>query len=259
MSGSATFLLWLFSFLWVAKLFEFIVDTRRLLHLHDFYHYLLNVPDTDMQTISWQEIVGRLMALRDSNPFTATEVSAKHKKFMGSQSKQRLDAHDIANRLMRKENYLIALFNKDILDLTLPIPFLRNRQLFSKTLEWNLSLCVLDYVFNEQQQVRPLFLKDTHRRKLSEGLRRRFLFAGFMNVICAPFIIVYLMTLYFFRYFNVCSLSLSSFLWAIALRLTKATGVPKESITARSQTIYTSCTMEVPRIQRIVAFVPTPA
>src|SRR2546429_7717587 len=137
MSGTANFLLWLISFLWIAKLFEFIVDIRRLLHLHDFYHYLLNVPDTDMQTISWQDIVGRLMALRDSNPFTATEVSAKHKKFMGSQSKQRLDAHDIANRLMRKENYLIALFNKDILNLTLPIPFLRNRQLFSKTLEWN--------------------------------------------------------------------------------------------------------------------------
>ena len=155
----------------------------------------------DIQTVSWQDVVQKLMALRDANPMTSLAATRKH--VINNTSKQRMDAHDIANRLMRRENYLIALFNKDILNLTLPIPFLRNRQLFSKTLEWNLSLCVLDYVFNEQQQVRPLFLKDTHRRKLSEGLRRRFLFAGFMNVICAPFIIVYLMTLYFFRYFNV--------------------------------------------------------
>ncbi|KAI9797888.1 MAG: autophagy protein atg9 [Piccolia ochrophora] len=202
MSGSANLLLWLFAVFWIAKVFQYLFDLRRLRYMHDFYLHLLNIPDGDLQTISWQEIVARLMTLRDANPVTADGIGAKQRHFMGSQSKQRMDAHDIANRLMRKENYLIALFNKDILDLTLPIPFLRNRQLFSKTLEWNLTLCILDYVFNEQGQVRPLFLKDTHRRALSDGLRRRFRFAGFMNVICAPFIVLYLLMLYFFRYFT---------------------------------------------------------
>ena len=202
MSGFANMLIWLFAFLWVAKAFQYLFDIRRLRHMHDFYHHLLEIPDTDIQTISWQEVVKRLMSLRDANPSTASGVKERHRRFIGSQSKQRMDAHDIANRLMRRDNYLIALFNKDVLDLTLPVPFLRNRQLFSKTLEWNLSLCILDYVFNEQGQVRPLFLKDTHRKALSNGLRRRFLFAGIMNVICAPFILVYFMMLYFFRYFN---------------------------------------------------------
>ncbi|MCJ1471644.1 autophagy protein atg9 [Lambiella insularis] len=202
MSGFANTLIWMFAFLWIAKLFQYLLDIRRLRHMHDFYHYLLEIPDTDIQTISWQDIVKRLMALRDANPSTAEGVSERHRQFIGSQSKQRMDAHDIANRLMRRDNYLIALFNKGILDFTLPIPFLRNRPLFSKTLEWNLSLCILDYVFNEQGQVRPLFLKDSHRRALSDGLRNRFLIAGVMNVICAPFIITYFMILYFFRYFN---------------------------------------------------------
>ena len=203
MSGSANLFLWLFAFFWIAKVFQYVWDIRRLRQMQDFYLYLLDINDSDIQTISWQDVVARLMALRDSNPVTADGVGARNRRFMGNQSKQRMDAHDIANRLMRKENYLIALFNKDILDLTLPIPFLRNRQLFSRTLEWNLNLCILDYVFNEQGQVRPLFLKDTHRRKLSDGLRRRFLFAGAMNVVCAPFIVIYLMMLYFFRYFTV--------------------------------------------------------
>ena len=202
MSGFANFLIWMFAFLWFAKLFQYIIDIRRLRQMQDFYQYLLEIQDTDIQTISWQEVVKRLMTLRDSNPSTAAKITEQHRRFIGSQSKQRMDAHDIANRLMRRENYLIALFNKDVLDLTLPIPFLGNRQFFSKTLEWNLDLCIMDYVFNEQGQVRSIFLKDTHRKILSEGLRRRFLFAGFMNVMCAPFIIVYFVLLYFFRYFN---------------------------------------------------------
>ncbi|GAQ02928.1 autophagy-related protein 9 [Aspergillus lentulus] len=202
MSLSSTFLLWLLTLFWIGKAFQCLLDIRRLKHMHDFYFYLLGVSDTDIQTISWQEIVSRLMTLRDANPATAGAVSARHRKFMGSQSKQRMDAHDIANRLMRKENYLIALFNKDILDLTLPVPFLRNKQLFSQTLEWNINLCIMDYVFNEQGQVRTLFLKDTHRKALSEGLRRRFIFAGIMNIFVAPFIVVYFMMHYFFRYFN---------------------------------------------------------
>ena len=177
-------------------------DLRRLRRLQNFYRYLLDVHDSDIQTVRWQEIVKKLMDLRDLNPTTAAAMKDRHRHFMGTQSKQRMDAHDIANRLMRKENYLIALINKDILDFTLPIPFLGNRQLFSKTIQWNLSLCILDHVFDDRGQVRSLFLKDTHRRVLSDSLVQRFKFAAFMNAICAPFIIIFFMLFYFFRYFN---------------------------------------------------------
>ena len=170
--------------------------------MHNFYRHLLGIPDSEVQTVSWQEVVKRLMSLRDSNPTTASGVSERHRRFIGSQSKQRMDAHDIANRLMRRDNYLIALINKDILDLTLPLPLFKDRQLFSRTMEWNLSLCILDFVFTEQGQVRPHFLKDIHRRALSNSLRRRFMFAGIMNVLCAPFIFIYFLLLFFFRYFN---------------------------------------------------------
>ena len=197
--------IWLFTLLVLKHIYELLIDIPRLMRIRDFYLYLLEVPDTDMQTISWQDIVGRIMALRDANPVTVEKISPKNRKYLGSQSKQRLDAHDIANRLMRKENYLIALFNKDILDLTLPIPFLKGRQLFSRPLLWNLDQCIMDLVFNENGQVRQLVLKDSHRRQLSDGLRQRFLFAGFMNAIFAPVIVIYLMIVYFFRYFSVCS------------------------------------------------------
>ncbi|KAL7266694.1 autophagy protein atg9 [Rhizina undulata] len=197
MSGMATFFLWILSFYWVIKAIHYLLDTRRLWDLHNFYLYLLNIPDSDMQTISWQEVVARLMVLRDSNPITSNALLRRH---YNHQSKQRMDAHDIANRLMRKDNYLIALFNKDVLDLTVPLPLLRNRGgMLTKTLEWNLSWCILDFAFNEQGQLRPMFLKESHRRVLSDGLRRRFFYAATMNIIFAPFIVTYFLLLFLLK------------------------------------------------------------
>lgn len=228
-------------------------DLRRLKKMHDFYLHLLKVPDSDMQTISWQDVVARIMALRDDHPLTAEKVSPAlrdyMKKYMGTQSKERLDAHDIANRLMRRENYLIALFNKEILDLTVPLPFFRNRQLFSRTIEWNLNYCVLDFIFNEQGQVRQLVLKDTHRRQLSDALRNRFLFAGFMNILIAPVLVIYLSIVYFFKYFNVSFLSFFH-----DHKLMVWTGIQEQPIGLGIQTVHAAGRMEVSRVQRAPSF-----
>lgn len=202
-SGMPNLAIWLFTLHIFWRFYLLLTEIPSLLRIRDFYTYLLDVPEGDIQTISWQEVVARIMALRDSNPITAEKISAANRKYLGSQSKQRLDAHDIANRLMRRENYLIAMFNKDVLDLTLPIPFLQGRQFFSRSLLWNLDQCIMDLVFNEHGQVRQLILKDSHRRQLSDTLRRRFLFAGWMNVFLAPVLVGYFMVVYFLRYFNV--------------------------------------------------------
>ncbi|KAL2441670.1 Autophagy-related protein 9 [Exophiala dermatitidis] len=194
-------LLWLTTFIWIWKSAVYILDIPRLRHMHDFYHYLLDIPEEEIQSISWQEIVSRLMALRDSNP-TITSTSNKRGAYIRSQDKQRMDAHDIANRLMRRQNYLIAMINKDILDLTLPIPFLRNRKLFTRTLEWNIDVCIMDFVFNRKGQVRTLFLKDTHRKDLCEALRKRFILAGVASLIFAPFLTVFFILKHFFENFN---------------------------------------------------------
>lgn len=195
-------ILWLSTFVCITRCFQYVVDLRRLKHLHDFYLYLLNIPESEIQSISWQEVVSRLMALRDSNPNIRSTQNPLSRRFMVTQSKQRMDAHDIANRLMRKDNYMIAMINKEIIDTTLALPFLGNRQFFTRTLEWHLNYCIMDYVFNSQGQVRQLFLKDTHRKALSEGLKRRFVFAGTTSLLFAPILIIYFVVQNFFQHFN---------------------------------------------------------
>jgi autophagy-related protein 9 len=203
MHGLPNFLIWILVLYLIYRIALDLIDVLRLKKMHDFYLYLLEVPDSDMQTISWQEIIARLMALRDVNPMLTNTASPELRHwYMGQRSKQRLDAHDICNRLMRRENYLIAMFNKEILDLTLPIPFLRNKQIFSRTIEWNLNFCIMDFIFNEEGQLQPLVLQASKRRQLSDALRSRFLFAGFMNILFAPIIVTYTLVVYFFQYFN---------------------------------------------------------
>ncbi|KAK3384755.1 autophagy protein Apg9-domain-containing protein [Podospora didyma] len=202
MSGLWNLGLWMFTFYFIWKSIQYLLDLRRLLNIRDFYLYLLNVPDHDMQTVTWQDIVARVMGLRDKNPKTATQLTLTQRRFLGSQSKERLDAHDIANRLMRRENYLIALFNKDVLDLTIPIPFLQNRQLLSRTLEWTLMFSILDFVFDEKGQVNQEFLRSDRRGELSMKLRGRFMFAGIMILILSPFVAGYLVIVYFLMYYN---------------------------------------------------------
>lgn len=167
MSNKVTVMLFFFSLFWVFRAFQLLADLFKLWEMHNFFKYLLDLKEDELQSVAWQKVVERLMALRDQNPVTSNALKRKHSK---TQSKQRMDAHDIANRLMRKENYLIALFNKDILDLTVPFPFFRNQgNYLTKTLEWNLWLCINDFAFSPSGQLRPAFLKEADRKKLSEG------------------------------------------------------------------------------------------
>ncbi|KAG1448965.1 hypothetical protein G6F46_011064 [Rhizopus delemar] len=179
------FILW-----WTWQAIRFITDIPALREMHNFYIFLLNIPDEDMQTVSWQTVLERIIDIRETNPNTS------------EQSSLRLTEHDVANRIMRKENYLIALLNKEMLNLTIPLPYLNNRQLFTKDIEWNLSFCLLDFVFDQRGQIRKRFLKEKNKQILVAGLKRRFIFMGLLNCALAPFIFIYLLLFFFFKYFE---------------------------------------------------------
>lgn len=210
MWGFWNFGLWICSFYVIWKTIQFVLDIPRLLHIRDFFTYLLEIPEEDMQTVSWQDVVARITGLRDQNVKTASNITPSQRRYLSrhlgrhitAQAKERLDAHDIANRLMRRENYIIALFNKDVLDLSVPVPFLRHRQFFSRTLLWTLQFSILDLVFNETNQVRQQILKSDHRGQLSKELKSRFAFAATMNLIFAPFVATYLLIEFIFTYYN---------------------------------------------------------
>lgn len=121
-------------------------------------------------------MVRRIGAIREENPLTA--LSSKKDNTSDDTATAKLDAHDIANRIMRQENYLIALFNKELLDLRVPLPDMLKRfiveesgkgKLLTQALEWNLRFCLMEYLFDEHGRVRKIFLKAKNRSILIEG------------------------------------------------------------------------------------------
>eukprot|EP01137_Pigoraptor_chileana_P032141 Opistho-2@21063 len=178
-----------FGVFWLWQLLALIADTRDLLEMRRFYSSELGIVEADMETVQWSEIVRRLCVVQE-------------KKQMCIQ-KATLSAHDIANRIMRKENYLIALFNKEVLDISLTIPLLGRRIWLPKSLEWNISRAILDYVFDtKMSKVKDRFLHSERAPKLADGLRKRFMYLGAINLVLSPFILVFTSIYFFFRYFQ---------------------------------------------------------
>ncbi|KAF9246404.1 putative transmembrane protein [Melanogaster broomeanus] len=207
-SGFTLLFFLLFTAFYIWQIISFVFEVMRLVDMYNFYTYLLRIPDADIQTISWPEVVRRVGAIREENPITA--ISSASANNAGAPGTASLDAHDVANRIMRQENYLIALFNKELLDLRVPLPPALKRILhrgsdgktLTRVLEWNLRFCLMEYLFDPQGRVRKVFLKHKNRAVLIDGLRRRLIFMGMLNAIFAPFIVLYMIMYSFFRYFD---------------------------------------------------------
>ncbi|KAJ6453493.1 putative transmembrane protein [Mycena vitilis] len=200
------FILFIVFYAW--QLVSFVLSIFRLVDMYNFFTHLLKIPDADIQTISWPEIVRRIGSIREENPLTALSSNVTK---ANDTTTAKLDAHDIANRILRQENYLIALFNKDLLDLRVPLPSILKRfiveeegkgTMLTRALEWNLRFCLMEYLFDQHGKVRKVFLKSKNRPVLIQGLKRRFIFMGMLNAVFAPFIVLYLLMYSFFRYFE---------------------------------------------------------
>lgn len=188
-----------------------------------FYEIELKISPRELQTLRWNEVVFRLGCLQKQGraPWKAFQTAggAANKKISvgdiemaaNRSEDQSVDAndegalitaHDIACRIMRKENYLIAMLNANILDLTLPLPELlvgrfpaldttAARARLTKTLEWSLHSCLLDHIFSRRFVVRRAFLDD------EVALSHRFVWAGLIHVALVPFVAAF-MTMHFF-------------------------------------------------------------
>lgn len=194
MSPITYLVLWLFLSFLLALWIYYLTDIPRLWQMREFYIHALKIATADMPTVSWQRVLYRLLKLKNVNALTAEDG-----RVVSLHNMKRLDAYAIANRIMRKDNYFIALINNGIINIELP---LLHRRILTHTTEWNINWCIFNFVFDEQGQLRSAFRNPNSRKRLSEELRRRFIVAGFLNCLFAPIVAIYLVIHNFFRYFN---------------------------------------------------------
>jgi hypothetical protein len=129
----------LFMAYWMFSLFGFVSRVKKAHRMKQMYNDALGITTRDIQTIRWDNVVNRFIAMQKKNGVQDT-----------------LTAHHIASRILRKENYMIALINKNILDLSLPLPFLRERIMLTKGLEFNLNACIFWGMFSRDDSIRKV-------------------------------------------------------------------------------------------------------
>eukprot|EP01113_Clastostelium_recurvatum_P036200 TRINITY_DN5132_c0_g1_i4.p1 TRINITY_DN5132_c0_g1~~TRINITY_DN5132_c0_g1_i4.p1 ORF type:complete len:728 (-),score=130.50 TRINITY_DN5132_c0_g1_i4:39-2180(-) len=179
--------------LWLWLTIQTVIETKVNLDIRHFYRTTLKIPDSDMDTIQWREIVAQLIKV----PRLCV-------------AKEQLTPLDIANRIMRKENYFIALLNKDVLSLKMPFSCRANQKeeqnrVITRTLEWTLNYVIFNYVLsNHHDSVKSSILSartnPSVRQELIIGLQRRFVLVGLACFFMSPFVFVFLLVYIFYRY-----------------------------------------------------------
>ncbi|TPX48763.1 hypothetical protein SeMB42_g00331 [Synchytrium endobioticum] len=189
-----TMFLFVFVVWWCWTLFRVIFEIPALLEMQQFFTHVLEITEGDLQHIHWQDVVPRITRLRSLPGFNPAHIPAIEK----------LDAHTLANRIFRIDNHMIAMYNKDILDLSvpfpIPLPYVGRRQFSTKIMEWNLNYCIWTWAFDERGVIRKRFLRDVNRAQLINELKRRFHYAALFNIVVGPFLFIFMMMHYFFRY-----------------------------------------------------------
>eukprot|EP00536_Pseudo-nitzschia_multiseries_P004750 jgi/Psemu1/64765/estExt_Genemark1.C_820004 len=124
-------------------------------------------------------------------------------------NKSLLDPLQISQRIMRKENYMIAFWNAGLLECTkVASPWSNSdgtqRHYWCGVLEWSFYQCVLNFMFNHKYELRPAFCLD------SDALKRRLKVCGIVHLCLLPFLLVFVVLHFFLRHVYVAKTSTSS-------------------------------------------------
>lgn len=132
----------------VCKIFIFAYRFKNLKYIHSFYKDQLKITPKDLQTMSWAKIISEISKNENIN----------------------LSINTITNRILRDENYYIALIHKDIIEIP--------KKLYTNQLEINLQYIILSDIQNIG----------------SDNLRRKFILYGIFNLIFSIFIFIYMLS-----------------------------------------------------------------
>jgi autophagy-related protein 9 len=94
----------------VSQLLDFVQAFEQLKEFRDFLDFRLGVPDEQVATIEWTEVVNLLV-----------RKQSQHKLFLQEDVQQ----YDILARICREDNYIIALYNRldEFFPSSLSLPF----------------------------------------------------------------------------------------------------------------------------------------
>ena len=136
----------------LCKILIFIYNYTNLNNTLNFYKNVLKISDHEIHTYSWHKIVTELSQIKPEDNSIC----------------------NITNKILRKENYFVALIHKDIIEIPSNI-------LYTKQLDFNLRYIILNDIDNLN----------------ADTLKKKFVLYGIINLLFSIIIFIYL-SCYFF-------------------------------------------------------------
>jgi autophagy-related protein 9 len=167
---------------WVFEAGRFLGDMVWIGRQRRFYEEVLGVSDHDLQTCKWEHVVVRVIEANKRSRFCKVV--------------EELSAHEIAMRILREENYIIAMFNQQVIHCKVNLPVVGVRPVLTYTLEYALRKCLSSVLLNSAE-VR-LGTGSLLSINTEDRLQRTFRMWAVGHLLLSPFILVYLFIVRFF-------------------------------------------------------------
>ncbi|XP_063918373.1 autophagy-related protein 9A [Zophobas morio] len=184
---------------WIALIIAFVVwvlksirGVYHLFHFWDikqFYNTALKVDDHELDNLTWHEI--------------QTKVRTVQMEQQMCIHKRELSELDIYHRILRQQNYLVAMVNKRLLPPRLNVPFLGEIVYWTAGLRLNIQLLFFWSPwspFEHPWHLREEYKKPNLRHELANQFGKHILWLAVANLVFAPIIFLWQILYAFFSY-----------------------------------------------------------
>ncbi|XP_055329013.1 autophagy-related protein 9A-like [Paramacrobiotus metropolitanus] len=179
---------------WFARFVKVLSHVFSYAETRRFYRNALKIEDTDLANLTWHEVLQRLLHAQKIHHMCI--------------HKPELTELDVYHRILRVENYLVAMINKNVIPVSFRVPFLGDVTIFTKIYLKNLDYILfcpygLGAPLEQNWQLREEYKLYGRRLDVAEKLRKRIEYIALFNFVCSPFVLFWRILYAFFDYADI--------------------------------------------------------
>lgn len=143
----------------LCKVIYLIYDSFNYKYIKSFYNDKLNIKEEEISILKWENIIERLKE---------------------TENIENLDIFYINNKITCKDNYLITLFDKDIIKV----------DYLTQLMEWNIRFCFINPIFNKEFKYNIHFLN--LKPQFVNDIKNKIKFVAIINFIFMPILLPFI-------------------------------------------------------------------
>ncbi|KRZ15172.1 Autophagy-related protein 9A [Trichinella zimbabwensis] len=174
---------------WLHRLVRFFYRLSIFADIRSFYTTALHVDDGMLKNLTWYEVQEKLCDMQ--SPYKLC-VQKSH-----------LTCLDIYQRILRRKNFLVAMFNKGLLPPKFRVPFFGELTFMTLGLKFNLDLLFFWGPWSPWEnywKLKPDYKRRDRRQMLTDHLKSVILWFGVVNLLLSPLVFAWQVLYSIFTY-----------------------------------------------------------